>query len=178
MTSLRHVPERPFPPYAFVPGRNPHPVSDPAGHSHGVTPSPAESLDPQHPRASPEFLFALDLFNHGYYWEAHEAWESLWHAAGHAGPAAALLKALIKLAAAGVKAREGNAAGVRRHARRAEELFRSAADHDRELCGLFAALGGANLISYCNQLAENALIDTTRSEGGLPILGIRIEFTG
>ncbi|MER9222262.1 DUF309 domain-containing protein [Mesorhizobium sp. M0644] len=23
----------------------------------------------------------IDLINHGYYWEAHEAWEPLWHAA-------------------------------------------------------------------------------------------------
>ncbi|MER9586456.1 DUF309 domain-containing protein [Mesorhizobium sp. M0276] len=23
----------------------------------------------------------IDLFNHGYYLEAHEAWEPLWHAA-------------------------------------------------------------------------------------------------
>lgn len=178
MTSLRYVPERPFPPYAFVPGRNPHPASDPAGHSYGKMPSPVELLDPQHPIQSPEFLFALDLFNHGYYWEAHESWESLWHAAGHAGPVAVLLKALIKLAAAGVKAREGNAAGVRRHARRGAELFRIAADSDRELSGLFTALGGVNLVSYCAHLAANPLIDTTPSIGGLPVLGIHIELTG
>ena len=35
-----------------------------------------------------------------------------------------MLKGLIKLAAAGVKAREGRAAGVARHAKRAVELFR------------------------------------------------------
>jgi uncharacterized protein len=178
VSSHRYVPQRPFPPYAFVPGRNPHPVSDPAGHSHGETPSAAEPLDPQHPQASPEFLFAIDLFNHGYYWEAHESWESLWHAAGHAGPVAVLLKGLIKLAAAGVKAREGNAAGVLRHARRAAELFRRAADSDCELCGLFTALGGTNLISRCDQLAASPVIDTTPSVGGLPVLGMRIDFTG
>ncbi len=27
----------------------------------------------------------VDLFNHGYYWESHEEWESLWHAAGRRG---------------------------------------------------------------------------------------------
>ncbi|TGQ49534.1 DUF309 domain-containing protein, partial [Mesorhizobium sp. M1C.F.Ca.ET.210.01.1.1] len=27
------------------------------------------------------FRWGIDLFNHGYYWEAHEAWEPLWHAA-------------------------------------------------------------------------------------------------
>ncbi|MET2831203.1 DUF309 domain-containing protein [Mesorhizobium shangrilense] len=31
--------------------------------------------------SSNAFRWGSDLFNHGYYWEAHEAWEPLWHAA-------------------------------------------------------------------------------------------------
>ena len=69
--------------------------------------------------------FGFDLFNHGYYWEAHEAWERRWVAENRQGALADLLKGLIKLAAAGVKARAGKPAGVRRHARRAEELFQA-----------------------------------------------------
>ena len=45
--------------------------------------------------------------------------KDIWHAAGRKGPLADLLKGLIHLAAAGVKAREGIANGVARHARRA-----------------------------------------------------------
>ncbi len=62
---------RRLPSYAYLPGKNPHPVRDPAGHSYKVEPPvPAEaSLD------SDIFLWGLDLFNHGYYWEAHEAWK-------------------------------------------------------------------------------------------------------
>ena len=82
----------------------------------------APPLDPEAWRQSAEYLYAADLFNHGFYWEAHEAWESLWHAAGRRGPVATWLKSLIKLAAAGVKAREGNPVGVERHARRSLEL--------------------------------------------------------
>jgi predicted metal-dependent hydrolase len=77
-------------------------------------------------RANPHYLRAVDLFNFGYYWEAHEAWEGLWIAAGRTGPVADALKGLIKLAAAGVKAYEGRPAGVRRHARRALELLDAA----------------------------------------------------
>ena len=73
--------------------------------------------------AHPEFQWAVQLFNAGYYWESHEAWESLWHAAGRSGALADFLKGLIKLAAAGVKLREHNLVGVERHARRALELF-------------------------------------------------------
>ncbi|MGD0039334.1 MAG: DUF309 domain-containing protein, partial [Isosphaeraceae bacterium] len=54
---------------------------------------------------------------------AHESWESLWHAHGRRGPTADLLQGLIKLAAAGVKVREGRTAGVRTHASRAARLF-------------------------------------------------------
>ncbi|TWT48860.1 DUF309 domain-containing protein [Botrimarina hoheduenensis] len=66
---------------------------------------------------------AVTLFNEKAYWNAHEAWEELWIAAGRRGPSADFLKALIKLAAAGVKEQAGNPIGVRRHARRAIELL-------------------------------------------------------
>jgi predicted metal-dependent hydrolase len=81
------------------------------------------SIDPQKWRENREYLHGLDLFNHGYYWEAHEAWESLWHACGRRGTTANFLKGLIQLAAAGVKVREGKRAGVSNHACRAEALF-------------------------------------------------------
>jgi len=119
----RLVPERALPPYAYVPGRSPHPVSDPAGHSYGRAPESPPPLDPERWRDSPMYLYGFDLFNHGYYWEAHEAWESLWHAAGRRGAVATLLKGLIKLAAAGVKIRQGRADGAHTHAVRAGQLF-------------------------------------------------------
>ncbi len=120
----RLLPELPLPPYAHVPGRTPHPQSDPRGHSFGQHPE-----HPTRPAAedwvrSRTFLRAVDLFNHGYYWEAHEAWESLWHACGRRGTEADFLKGLIKLAAAGVKVREGRPSGVVTHARAAADLFR------------------------------------------------------
>lgn len=132
----RYVPELPLPPYAHVPGRTPHPIRDPAGHSHGLhhTPPP---LDPARWRDSRDYLRGLDLFNHGYYWEAHEQWEALWHAAGRRGPVADLLKGLIRLAACGVKAREGRPAGVASHAAGAARLFRAVGA--AELLGLSPA---------------------------------------
>ena len=93
---------KPLPPYSYVPGFTPHPVSDPRGHMQGRAPEAVEPLDPQRWRENGEYLFAVDLFNHGFYWEAHEAWESLWHAAGRGCPIAVWCKALIKLSAAAV----------------------------------------------------------------------------
>jgi hypothetical protein len=120
----RLAPDEPLPPYSFVPGRFPHPVSDPAGHSFGSAAPPAPPLDPDRWAENRLYLYAIDLFNAGYYWEAHEAWESLWHGCGRVGRTADFLKGLIKFAAAGVKVREGRPEGVIGHARAAADLFR------------------------------------------------------
>jgi len=123
----RYAPQRLLPPYSYVPGHAPHPVSHPDGHMYGesmdeeVTP-----LNPQQWRECGDYLYGIDLFNHGFYWEAHEAWEGTWHAAGRTGRVADFLKALIKLAAAAVKLREGVSQGALRHVRRARELLASA----------------------------------------------------
>lgn len=114
----RYAPGYALPAYSYVPLRFPHPLSDEAGHRFGNVQVPHEQ----------RFAYAVDLFNHGYYWEAHETWEALWQACGRSGSEADFFKGLIKLAAAGVKAREGNAAGVARHARRAGELLQQVRD--------------------------------------------------
>ena len=124
MSPRRLLPDEPLPPYSYVPGRFPHPVSDPAGHSYGAQPASVE-FDPKRWRDCRAYLRGIDLFNHGYYWEAHEVWEQLWHAVGRHGVYADFFKGLIQLAAAGVKRREGVEEGVRNHARRALELFRT-----------------------------------------------------
>lgn len=69
------------------------------------------------------FRWGLRLFDAGYYWEAHEAWESVWNSLPRHSSEAAFVQGLIKLAASGVKCLEGNRAGAVRHARRAEELL-------------------------------------------------------
>lgn len=113
-----------LPPYAFVPGGPwPHPTGSPEGYSFGITEPKARAIEDDNWHASDEFRAGVSLFNAGYYWEAHEAWESLWHAHGRIGPNADVLKGLIKLAAAGVKVRERQPHGVVTHARRAGELF-------------------------------------------------------
>ena len=121
MLRPRWLPQKNFPPYAYLPGKKPHPVRDPTGHSYHVEHIPVAagaSLD------SDAFLWGLDLFNHGYYWEAHEAWEGLWQVADRDGPLRMLLKGLILLSAAGIKIREGKHAAAVRHTGRAAALLR------------------------------------------------------
>ena len=86
---------------------------------------------------SEAYLRGVQLFETGYYWEAHEVWEGLWHAHGRSGPTADALKALIKLAAAGVKVLQGQRHGVVIHASRASALFdRVSFDVGKTLLGL------------------------------------------
>ncbi len=156
----RLVPDLPSPLYSSAPGRHPHPVSDPAGHSHGRPLPPPDALDPARWCQCRTYLHGIDLFNGplpdspealgGYYWEAHEQWEQLWHACGRRGPTADFLKGLIKLAAAGVKHREGRPDGVRSHACRAAELFRAVADGE----GMFLGLSLGALIALADRVCR------------------------
>lgn len=151
----------PFPPYSYVSGVHPHPVSDPRGHAYGHEPERPAPFAADRWRENSTYLYGFDLFNHGYYWEAHEAWESLWHAAGRDGATADFLKGLIKLAAAGVKFREGNAAGVERHARRSLELLPTAS--------VFAGARLEDLRGRIGKLADTAPLNAV-SEALLPIV--------
>lgn len=127
MSSRESGPPQPLPPYSYVPGgRWPHPTSSPLGHLHGRPPERPPAIEGDAWPESRAYLRGVELFNAGYYWEAHEAWEALWHAHGRQGATAMVLKGLIKLAAAGVKIREGREAGARSHARRAAEHFAEA----------------------------------------------------
>ena len=101
-----------LPPHAFVPG-------GPWPHPEGLMRGPSAPIEGEGSgwSRSPAYRRGIALFNAGYYWEAHEVWEGLWHAHGRRGPTADLIKGLIKLAAAGVKVRQRQRHGVVTHAR-------------------------------------------------------------
>jgi len=113
-----------LPPYSYVPGGPwPHPTASPDGHSWGHAKTPVDPIVADGWALSPAYLWGVELFNAGYYWEAHESWEALWHAHGRRGATAGVLQGLIKLAAAGVKIRERRPGGACTHASRAAILF-------------------------------------------------------
>lgn len=130
MSRYRYMPAWPLPTYVFVPGANPHPKKS-GGHMEGQGDPVAPAIDAKRPETSDHLRFALDLFNHGYYWESHVYFEALWNAHGRTGAVADLLKAFIKLGAAGVKVSIGQAVTAEAHVERARELIRSV----RSACG-------------------------------------------
>src|SRR4051812_27474196 len=112
-----------LPRYTYVPGRWPHPHADLTGHRFGQDWPSATLPVIERWADSWHYRLGLDLFNQGYYWEAHEAWEALWHICGRRGTLATFFKALIQWAVVGVKARQQCPEGVLAHAQRALELF-------------------------------------------------------
>jgi uncharacterized protein len=92
----------PFPAYRYVPGRSPHPRSDPLGHAWGRPEPRPRSLEASAWADSDLWRAGVDLYNFAYWWEAHEAWEVLWRGRNEAAVTAAL-QGLIQIAASNLK---------------------------------------------------------------------------
>jgi len=114
--TARYAPGRDFPAYAYLPGRDPHPTQHRDGHS--FRGAGEEREPPVAYRKAEEwsdngdYLFGVDLYNHGYLWEAHEVWEGLWHAAKRDPVQADFLQGLIQCAAAALKIPMGQPGGL------------------------------------------------------------------
>ena len=102
----RYQPSRALPERAYVPGLNERPAIDP---------SPVRETE------HAQYLWGVDLYNNGFFWEAHEAWESLWRAAEHDVVQHAFLQALILCAAACLKGVQHDGDAAKRIAARALE---------------------------------------------------------
>jgi uncharacterized protein len=99
--------DRPFPAYRFIPGKTPHPTRDPDGHSYNKQPEQLDSFNADQWLCCDEYLYGIDLFNYGYWWEAHEALEAVWVAAGRQTECGLFLQGLIQVAVAHLKKFQG-----------------------------------------------------------------------
>jgi len=99
--------DRTFPSYRFVPGKAPHPTRDPEGHSYNKAAERLEPFEVDQWQHCDEYLYGIDLFNHGYWWEAHEALEAVWVAAGRQTETGLFIQGLIQIAVAHLKRFQG-----------------------------------------------------------------------
>lgn len=132
---MRRFSDRAFPAYRHRPGRTPHPVLDEKGHSYGQPEADPPPFDPARWRESPDYLWGVDLFNHGYFWEAHEAWEGIWRTV-RGKPQGDFLRGLIQVAAAFLKRLGGQAEGMRGLRRKAYAKLRPLAQSGEPYCGI------------------------------------------
>ncbi len=147
------MPERPFPAYAFLPGRDPHPTRDPRGHSFGREHAQSGYLAPERWSENEDYLFGIDLYNHGYLWEAHEVWEGLWHAAKHDPLQADFLQGLIQCAAASLKIPMGQPRGLAALMRLSTEKLERVG---KARAGLFMGLELGELVRELRAWAERS----------------------
>lgn len=107
-TDLPRYTQRPLPPYRYLPHRSgettPHPRNDPDGHSYHQAEEYLPSFSPEDWSSCDLYLYGIDLFNYGYWWEAHEALETVWLAAGQRDTLCGrFVQGLIQLAGAQLK---------------------------------------------------------------------------
>lgn len=130
-----------------MPGRSARPrgplLSEPA----------AGPIGPERWGEDVRYLWGVDLYNHGYFWEAHEVWESAWYAAVHDPQHHVYLQGLIQCAAACLKGALGDRDSARRISGRAlERLERVGSQGGGQYMGL-------DLAQFCsafrNFVAEN-----------------------
>lgn len=76
-----------------------------------------------------DYLFAIDLINHGYFWESHVYFEAIWHANHRKGPEASYCKAMVKIAAGAIKTKQGRLDSARRLFKGANEIFSKLPDN-------------------------------------------------
>ena len=105
----------PLPGHAHIPGRTS--TADPRLEEI------LTRMDSQPDRLVQRGQYGCQLFEAGFYWEAHEAWEPVWHAARPNSAAGLLLQAAIALANAALKIRMHQPRAARRLTSRARSLL-------------------------------------------------------
>ena len=92
-----------LPVYRHLPFRNAHPFLDKGGHSYGEKLTPPENFNPEHWQECEEYLYCIDLFNNGYWWEAHERLKFISMAAGQETETGQFVRGIIQISAALLK---------------------------------------------------------------------------
>ena len=106
----RYMPDWPLPGQPYRPGPSARP------------PEP-ELCVPAHTEDA--FLYAVDLFNHGHPWQAHEIWEQLWRTETQPARRAALQSLILWCAARIADARHSAATATRLRGRAADKLLQA-----------------------------------------------------
>lgn len=148
---------RRLPAYRHLPGLTPHPTADPRGHSYGRAEEPGSVPPPEDWPACEAYLFGCDLYNRGYWWEAHEAWEGPWQGCRARPAQHRFLQGLIQAANAQLKLALGRPQAVGRLWEKAEAHFEAAAAGRRFMGLALPDWRGATAHYLAARLAETPL---------------------
>jgi len=104
---------KPFPAYRHRLDETPHPTRHPRGHSYGRPEPVPLTCSQQNWTTCEPYLYGVDLFNHGYYWEAHAAFEQVWLAEERGSVNGLFFQGLIQISAGYLKLAAGEAGNAR-----------------------------------------------------------------
>lgn len=95
--------DKPMPAYRHLPFKTPHPYMDEGGHSYGQELPKVSGFNQQNWQHCEAYLYSIDLFNQGYWWEAHELLKQVCYDVGRESAIGSFLEALIQVAAGELK---------------------------------------------------------------------------
>ncbi len=151
--------EFPFPTEAFTPGRDPRPSPDAEGQALRREDQPVGVLSPEDWPTSEHYLYGVDLYNAGYFWEAHEAWEGLWYACKRDEIQSQFIRGLIQCAAGCLKVRLGAPRGV-------QKLFEQGTERLNEVAAASGALYmGVEVARFASEICAFGASEPASVEG-------------
>ncbi len=153
--------QKSFPRYRYIPAHHPHPEIDPKGHSYAHKAPPLRFTPPNQWMQNETYLYGIDLFNHGYWWEAHEAWERVWLTTPKLDLHGQFLQALIQYSAAFLKLYSGNKKGYDKLLGEAQQrmetcLKKISQEHRHYFMGLNIPEWRKKLAIFCQSLHDPA----------------------
>ncbi len=116
--------KKPLPPYQFIPGQTKHPYKE-GGYLFGQQEPVSIELSDSNFHEHQDYLYAIDLYNHKFFWLSHVYLEAIWNANDRSGEHSILLKAIIQLCASNIKSIQENQDACKKHEKRALELLSS-----------------------------------------------------
>ena len=141
-----------------------------------VTADVPERLDAEAAARHPAFLFGIDLFNTGFFWEAHEVWEPCWMALAPNSRERTGCQALIQGANACLKLRLGWRKAFFRLNDEVSRLGREAAAGQSAVLGIALEPWRGAFDDFARRLEEGAEIDPgfdPRDVEAFPYLRVR-----
>ena len=137
----------PFPDRPHIPGKTPRPTESPAFDA--AQAAPIYTLDRQW-RENAAYLYGIDLYNAGYFWEAHEVWEAVWARAAGNSRERLLVQGLIQLSNACLKIAMDRCEAARRLLEIAQEKLAEAAHGGPTVMGVEISVlsGGISAFDY------------------------------
>ena len=148
MRAILRYSRQDFPSYRFIAGENPHPTENPEGHSYRKKDVIVKTIIPEHWQTNEQYLYGVDLYNAGYWWESHEAFESLWRAAEAKSSCRDFLQGLIKISGAFLKWHLKKKKGL-------DYLYLGALEHLKRVEADYSFYMGIDLMEHVKKLNKH-----------------------